>query len=96
MSGFKPIELAAFYRSLHHRGMTTTILAAQLGVSGGAVRRLIGSMRARRGLIWRGLNELLTERERALLATVEQSATWNKRQAAKRPGWNRDKAKLFS
>ncbi len=83
MSGLKPMELTEFYRSLHSRGKSTKILAAELGVSGGQVRKLIGMHAPRGGATWRYLLALLTERERALLEGMEQSSTWNTRRRAK-------------
>jgi hypothetical protein len=86
MSGMKPLPLTEFYRSLRARGATTDTLAAALGVSGGAVRRILGGHR-RKGHLWPKLARLLTERELRLLADVEQCAAWNTRRAAKRPRW---------
>ncbi len=77
MSGLKPLPLVEFYWSLRGRGMTTGKLAEEIGCSGGAVRRLIGHMRRRRGPIWHSLLILLTPEECALLWKVEQSSTWN-------------------
>lgn len=77
MSGLKPQALIEFYWSLHARGKTTELLAEDLGVSGGAVRRLISGHRKRRGPIWANLSKILTPAERELLAQVEQSSTWN-------------------
>ncbi len=91
MSGIKPLPLTEFYRSLHARGETTEGLAAKLNVSGAVVRKLIGLLKPRRGCTWRGLQALLTERERQLLATVEQCSAWNIRQRAKRPVWTAEK-----
>jgi hypothetical protein len=92
MSGIKPIALTEFYRSLHARGESTENLARQLNVSGAVVRKLIGLLKRRRGLAWEGLLRLLTERERELLAHVEQCSAWNIRQRAKRPAWTAQKA----
>lgn len=87
MSGIKPLPLVEFYRALHARGETTTTLAASLGVSGGAVRRVLAGLR-RRGPLYHRLERLLTPRERALLAHVEQCSAWNSRPAAlHRPRW---------
>ena len=91
MSGLKPIPLQEFYRSLHGRGLTTDLLAQDLGVSGAKLRKLIVCLQPRRGLAWRGLLERLNERERALLLSVEQCETWNIRQRAKRPVWTMEK-----
>lgn len=93
MSGLKPTPMAEFYRSLHARGETTDTLADTLRVSGGAVRRLLAGHR-RKGVLWGKLAALLTERERALLADVEQCPAWNKR-AARRPRWTPEKAELL-
>jgi DNA-binding CsgD family transcriptional regulator len=84
----KPLPLTEFYRALHARGVRTQDLADALGVSGGAVRRLLAGLR-RKGGLWRRLEALLTARERALLADVEQCSAWNNRRAAKkRPRWS--------
>jgi hypothetical protein len=91
MSGLKPIGLQEFYRSLHGRGLTTDLLAQDLGVSGAKLRKLIVCLQPRRGLAWRGLLERLNERERTLLLSVEQCETWNMRQRAKRPVWTHEK-----
>lgn len=88
MSGIKPLELTEFYRALHARGESTDGLAKQLRASPAVVRKLIGMLSRRRGAVWRGLLELLTARERALLFDVEQCSAWNTQQAAKRPRWN--------
>ena len=85
MSGIKPLPLTEFYRALHARGLSTELLAEQLGVAGGTLRRKIGGLARRQGPVWRGFLDLLTERERALLAEVEQCSAWNISQAAKRP-----------
>jgi hypothetical protein len=91
MSGIKPVALTEFYRSLHARGEGTQSLAGALGVSGGAVRRLLGGLR-RKGALWRRLEALLTGRERALLGDVEQCSAWNMRRAARnRPRWTGEK-----
>lgn len=87
MSGLKPLPLTEFYRSLRSRGVTTELLAATLGVSGGTLRKKIGCLSARRGPTWRGLLALLNDREKQLLAEVEQCSSWNIRQSAKRPRW---------
>jgi transposase len=87
MSGVRPTEMREFYLKLHSRGLGTKEIATQLGVSGGAVRRLLGNLRPRRGPIWRGILALLTAEEISLLFSVEQRATWNARQLAKRPVW---------
>lgn len=92
MSGIKPQPLTEFYRALHARNESTDTLAAALGVSGGAVRRVLGGLR-RRGHLWRRLVPLLTDRERTLLANVEQCSAWNARPAARhRPTWTAEKA----
>ncbi len=91
MSGIKPIALTEFYRSLHARGESTEGLAKQLNVSGAVVRKLIGLLKRRQGLVWTGLLALCTERERELLTTVEQCSAWNIRQQRKRPVWTAEK-----
>lgn len=73
----KPAELTEFYRSLHGRGKKTEDLAADLGVAGSTVRKLIGMHAPRGGATWRFLLALLTERERELLQRMEQFSTWN-------------------
>ncbi len=88
MSGIKPQPLTEFYRSLHARGESTDSLARQLGVSGAKLRKLIGLLQRRSGLAWKGLLSRLTERERALLLSVEQCSSWNNRQRAMRPSWD--------
>lgn len=88
MSGIKPLPLVEFYWSLRGRGMTTGKLAEEIGCSGGAVRRLIGHHRRRRGTIWHCLRLLLTSEECALLGKVEQSSTWNTK--------NRPTSEIFS
>jgi hypothetical protein len=85
MSGIKPQELTRFYALLRERGLTTDLLAEQLDVSGGVVRRLIGGFRPRRGPTWRAFLRLLTDDERKLIFDVEQCPTWNVRQSEKRP-----------
>lgn len=87
MSGIKPQSLTEFYRSLKARGVTTDDLALRVGVSGSTVRKLIGLLKRRRGLVWQRLQNHLTERECQLLADVEQCSSWNIRQTAKRPKW---------
>ncbi len=96
MSGIKPQALTQFYRLLHDRGCSTNSLAAELGVVGGTVRKLIGQLSARRGPTWRALCRLLSEAEKAELARVEQCPTWNARQRAKRPVWTPEKRKLVA
>lgn len=94
MSALKPLALVEFYRALHARGASTTTLAAALGVSGGAVRRVLGGLR-RRGPLWRRLATHLTASELNLLARVhvEQCSAWNQRPAARhRPKWTAEKA----
>ncbi len=85
MSGMKPLALTEFYRRLHARGVATNDLAFVLGVSGGTVRKLLGGIKARRGPTWKGLQEILLDEEKVLLATVEQCSTWTAQQHAKRP-----------
>jgi hypothetical protein len=92
--GIKPTSLTEFYRSLRARGMTTDLLAEEIGRSGGAVRRVIGGLR-RRAPWWSRFEALLTERERELLGDVEQCPTWNKPREAKRPRWNAEKALIL-
>lgn len=87
MSGIKPLALTEFYRSLKARGVTTDDLAERIGVSGATVRKLIGLLKRRRGLAWRRLQSHLTDREKQLLADVEQCSAWNIRQSEKRPKW---------
>lgn len=77
MSGLKDQALTEFYRSLHDRHQTTELLAEKLDVSGGTVRKLIGMHAPRGGATWRFLLALLTDRERELLQSMEQSSTWN-------------------
>jgi hypothetical protein len=96
MSGIKPIELTQFYASLHARGLTTDTLAAHLGVSGAKLRKMIGLLQRRRGIAWKGLLGLLTEREKSLLLHVEQSSTWRNRQRAKQPRWSFEKASAIA
>ena len=91
MSGLKPQAMTEFYRAMHARGVTTETLAAQLGVSGGAVRRILSGHR-RSSVLRKRLETLLTERERTLFAGVEQSSTWN----TKRPRWTAEKAAALS
>jgi len=93
MSGIKPQALTELYRSLHARGLTTEIMAAGLGVSGGALRRMISGHRAPRGPIWKGFLELLTTPELQLIASVEQSSTWNRR---RRPIWTPEVARKIA
>lgn len=85
MSGLKPQALTEFYWHLHNRCVTTEDLARRLGVSGGAVRRLITGHRRREGPLWKNLQTILTASERILLAEVEQSSTWNTRRRPKMP-----------
>lgn len=92
MSGIKPAALTEFYASLHDRGVTTDILADAVGVSGGAIRRLITCHRRRRGPTWDNLCLWLTAREIQLLETVEQSSTWNMKQ----PLWTPEKAQRLA
>ena len=92
--GIKPTSLHEFYRSLRARGETTDLLAEKIGRSGGAVRRVIVGLR-RRAPWWKRFEALLTERERELLADVEQCPTWNKPREAKRPVWNAEKEALL-
>lgn len=76
----KNIQMTDFYRSLHDRGLTTDNIAERIGVSGGAVRRLLANHRKRRGPIWRAIIGLLNEKERKLLldtSRVEQCSTCN-------------------
>ncbi len=83
MSGIKDQALTEFYRSLHGRGMKTAQLAEKLEVSGGTVRKLIGMHAPRGGATWRFLLALLTEKERELLQSMEQSSTWNSSESEK-------------
>lgn len=92
MSGIRPIELTEFYRSLHARGETTDQLAQKLNASPATLRKMIGLLKRRRGVVWIGFLALLTERERELLAKVEQCSAWNIRQAKKRPKFTAEKA----
>lgn len=92
MSGLKPLALTQFYASLHDRGVTTTVLADAVGVSGGAIRRLITGHRRRKGPTWENLCQWLTPREIGLLNTVEQSSTWN----VKQPLWTPEKAQRLA
>lgn len=85
MSGLKVRALAEFYRSLHDRHQTTKLLAEKLEVSGGTVRKLIGMHTPRGGATWRFLLALLTDREKELLQSMEQSSTWNTFQSEKTP-----------
>ena len=94
MSGLKPQPLTEFYRSLRARGLTTDTLAASLGVSGGAVRRILGGHR-RKGPLWTRLAPLLNAREIQLLRDVEQCSAWNTKRLSKRPKWTAAKASLF-
>lgn len=96
MSGIRPEQLREFYGLLRERGLTTGILAEQLDVSGGAVRRLIGNLRPRRGPIWRALLAQLNATEIKLLMDVEQCPTWNARQRGKQPKMNAAKAALLA
>lgn len=91
MSGIKPRPLADFYRALRARGESTDGLAQKLNCAPAVVRKLIGLLKRRRGHVWMGLQELLTPRERQLLADVEQCSAWNKKQVAKRPTFTREK-----
>jgi hypothetical protein len=91
MSGLKPQPLTEFYRSLRARGVTTDDLGARLDISGSTVRKLFGLLKRRRGLVWRQLQAHLTDREKQLLADVEQCSAWNIRQSGKRPKWNAEK-----
>jgi hypothetical protein len=95
MSGIKPAPLTEFYRSLKERGVRTEDLAATLGVSGGAVRRILGGHR-RKGPLWRRLAPLLSERERQLMADVEQCSAWNMKRLSKRPHWTPEKSALLA
>lgn len=95
MSGLKPQALTEFYRSLSARGVTTDILALQIGVSGATVRKLIGLLKRRRGLVWRRLQNHLTDREKQLLADVEQCSSWNISQSKKRPRWTHEKVETL-
>jgi DNA-binding CsgD family transcriptional regulator len=83
MSGIKEKALTDFYRSLHDRRQTTELLAAKLDVSGGTVRKLIGMHAPRGGATWRFLLALLTDREKELLQSMEQSSTWNTSESEK-------------
>lgn len=91
MSALKPLELAQFYGLLHDRGESSESLAKKLNVSASVVRKLIGLLKRRRGLVWDGLLKLLTEEEKRLLLTVEQCAAWNISQTKKRPIWTAEK-----
>ena len=91
MSGIKPAPLTEFYRSLHSRGESTASLAKKLNVSGAVVRKLIGLLKRRKGLVWDRLLTLLTQHEKELLLSVEQCSAWNIRQVAKRPRWTMEK-----
>jgi hypothetical protein len=92
--GIKPTALQEFYRSLHGRGVTTDGLAEQIGLSGGAVRRILSGHR-RKSWWWPRFAALLTKPELKLLKDVEQCATWNSKHAAKRPRWTVAKAEQF-
>jgi DNA-binding CsgD family transcriptional regulator len=97
MSGIKPQAMADFYRALHSRGENTDTLAANLGVAGSTVRKLLGHLSGRHGPTWRALLAALTPRERELLAHVEQCSAWNNRRAARnRPRWTPAKAVMLS
>lgn len=66
------------------RAGTGRVLINGLGLGGGLRRR---------GHLWRRLSALLTDRERALLANVEQCSAWNARPARRRrPTWTPEKA----
>lgn len=92
MSGLKPRAMTEFYSRLHRRGLSTTVLAETLDVSGAVVRRLLAGLRPRRGPTWRALLALLSAEEKQLLLSVEQCPTWNARQSRKRPVWTPEKA----
>lgn len=92
MSGFKPPELAQFYRRLHARGLDTTKLAERVGVTRSALTRVLNGAR-RPGPIFKRVSAHLTAEELELLH-VAQSSTWNTRRVEKRPRWN--PAKLVS
>lgn len=91
MSGIKPVALTEFYRLPHERGESSDTLAKKLNVSPAVVRKLIGLLKRRRGLVWEGLLRLLTDKEKELLRTVEQCSSWNNAQKAKRPVWTAEK-----
>lgn len=91
MSALKPLELAQFYRLLHERGESSETLAEKLNISPAVVRKLIGLLKPRRGMVWKGLLKLLTEEEKRLLLTVEQCSAWNISQSKKRPVWTAEK-----
>jgi hypothetical protein len=91
MSALKPLELAQFYRLLHERGESSETLAQKLNASPAVVRKLIGLLKRRRGMVWDGLIKLLTAEEKRLLLAVEQSSAWNISQSKKRPVWTAEK-----
>jgi hypothetical protein len=91
MSALKPLELAQFYRLLHLRKQSSATLADKLNVSPAVVRKLIGLLKRRRGLVWERLLGLLTDEEKRLLLTVEQCSAWNISQTKKRPVWTPEK-----
>lgn len=88
----KPPELFAFYNALHERGVKTDQIAKEIGVSGGAVRRLIGGHRKRRGPIWNQLLGKLTPREIELL----DAAVAADRRPTKQPLWTPEKAQRLA
>lgn len=71
MAGLTHPSLMRAYRSLHHRGVTTTSLARDLGTSRAYVSRLMCGYN-RRGHRWRRICELLTEQEREWLLDVPE------------------------
>jgi len=87
MSGLKPPELTRFYHSLAARGLTTEILAVQVGASRTSLCRVLNGSR-RRGPIWRRVAGLLLPAEQALL-DVAHSHPWNKKRLQARPRWSR-------
>ena len=85
MSGLKPYEMNQFYARLAARGVDTSALAAQVGVSRPALCRVLNGAR-RRGPIWNRVAPLLTADERQLL-DVAHRHPWNKKRVSSRPRW---------
>lgn len=87
MSGLKPPELSAFYRSLHARGYNCDTLAAKVGVGRASLSRVLNGSR-RRGPIWNRVVAHLTPEELKLL-DVAHRHPWNRKRLLKRPKWSR-------
>lgn len=85
MSGLMPYEMLQFYRRLRARGVTTSTLAVQVGVSRPRLCQVLNGAR-RRGPIWARVQPLLEPEEIRLLDVVQRHP-WNKQRIKKRPKW---------